>query len=201
MKDLIAERAGTKKDAVGAYFRLNPLVSDLPQEHWLHVGNVKLLVLGAVTRAGGGCACPEGAFLKALMTHTILQRHELILVDLAAGVESMGRASVRGIDALVVVVEPGSRSLETAGNIISMARDLGIGCIAAIANKVTEQGQVDVINSQLNGVPLLGSLRYSRSVQQADLSRMPMMQADAAMVQELDRARRRLAQLVTTVEV
>jgi CO dehydrogenase maturation factor len=201
MKDLIAERVGTRKDPVGAYFRLNPHVSDLPQEHWLQVGNVKLLVLGAVTRAGGGCACPEGAFLKALLTHTMLQRRELVLVDLAAGVESMGRASVQGIDAFVVVVEPGSRSLETARNIIAMARDLGIGCIAAIANKVTEPGQIDVIRSQLNGVPLLGSLAYSKSVQEADLHRMPVMQADAAIVQELDRARQRLAQLVTTIEV
>ena len=95
MKDLIAERTGTRKDAVGAYFKLNPAVSDLPEEHWLKVGNVKLLVLGAVTRAGGGCACPEGAFLKALLAHTILQRDELVLVDLAAGVEFMGRASVQ----------------------------------------------------------------------------------------------------------
>jgi len=159
---------------------------------------VKLLVLGAVTRAGGGCACPEGAFLKALLTHTILQRDELVLVDLAAGVEAMGRASVQGIDAFVVVVEPGSRSLETARNIIAMARDLGIGCVATIANKVTEPSQIDVIRSQLDGVPSLGSLAYSKSVQEADLKRMPVMQADAAIVQELDGARQRLAQLVTT---
>jgi CO dehydrogenase maturation factor len=201
MKDLIAERAGTRRDAVGAYFKLNPHVSDLPEEHWLQVGNVKLLVLGAVTRAGGGCACPEGAFLKALLTHTILQRQELVLVDLAAGVESMGRASVQGIDAFVVVVEPGSRSLETAGNLIAMARELGISCIAAIANKITEPGQIDVINSELEGIPLLGSLAYSKSVQEADLKRTPVMQADAAMVQELNRAKQRLAQLITTVGV
>ena len=104
---------------------------------------MKLLVLGAVTRAGGGCACPEGAFLKALLTHTILQRDELVLVDLAAGVEFMGRASVQGIDAFVVVVEPGSRSIETAGNIAAMASELGIGCVGAIANKMTEPSQVD----------------------------------------------------------
>ena len=171
MKDLIAERTGTKRDAASAYFRLNPLVSDLPEEHWLRVGNVKLLILGAVTRAGGGCACPEGAFLKALLTHTILQRDELVLVDLAAGVEFMGRASVQGIDAFVVVVEPGSRSIETGRNIAAMAGDLGIGCVAAIANKITEPSQIDIIRSELGGIALLGSLPYSRSVQDADLRR------------------------------
>jgi len=114
MKQLIAERTGTGKDTVGAYFRLNPKVSDLPQKYWLEVGGLKLLVLGAITQAGAGCACPEGAFLKALLTHTILQRQELVLVDLAAGVEFMGRASVQGIDALVVVVEPGSPAVQEA---------------------------------------------------------------------------------------
>ena len=98
MKDLIAERTGTGKDAVGSYFRLNPKVSDLPEKYWHESNGLKLLVLGAITQAGSGCACPEGAFLKALLGHTILQRQEMVLVDLAAGVEFMGRASVQGID-------------------------------------------------------------------------------------------------------
>ena len=201
MKDLIAERTGTGRDAVGAYFKLNPAVSDLPEEHWLKVGNVKLLVLGAVTRAGGGCACPEGAFLKALLTHTILQRDELVLVDLAAGVEFMGRASVQGIDAFVVVVEPGSRSIETARNIAAMAVDLGIGSVGAVANKVTEPAQLDAIRSKLDGIPLLGSVAYSKSIQEADLQRTPVMQADAAAVQELNQARHCLVELIKSVEV
>jgi CO dehydrogenase maturation factor len=201
MKDLIAERTGTRRDAIGAYFKLNPAVSDLPEEHWLKVGNVKLLVLGAVTRAGGGCACPEGAFLKALLTHTILQRDELVLVDLAAGVEFMGRASVQGIDAFVVVVEPGSRSIETARNIAAMAVDLGIGSVGAVANKVTEPAQLDAIRSKLDGIPLLGSVAYSKSIQEADLQRTPVMQADAAAVQELNQARHCLVELIKSVEV
>ncbi len=201
MRDLIAERTGTKPGALGTYFKLNPHVGDLPEEHWLKVSNVKLLVLGAVTRAGGGCACPEGAFLKALLTHTILQRDELVLVDLAAGVEFMGRASVQGIDAFVVVVEPGSRSIETARNIAAMARDLGIASVGAIANKITDPAQIDVIRAELDGIPLLGSLAYSKSVQEADLKRAPVMQADEALVQELDKARQRLVQLAMNVKV
>jgi CO dehydrogenase maturation factor len=165
------------------------------------VDNVKLLVLGAVTRAGGGCACPEGAFLKALLTHTILQRDELVLVDLAAGVEFMGRASVQGIDAFVVVVEPGSRSIETARNIAAMAKELGIASVGAIANKITDPAQVDVIRSELDGIPLLGALAYSQAVQEADLRRAPVMQADEALVQELDRARQRLVELAMSVKV
>ncbi len=196
MKQLIADRTGTGKEAVGAYFKLNPKVSDLPEKYWVEVNGVKLLVLGAITQAGMGCACPEGAFLKALLTHTILQRQEVVLVDLAAGVEFMGRASVQGIDALVVVVEPGGRSIETARNIARMAKGLGIKHVAAIANKITETAQMDVIKSQLKNVALLGSLRYRRSVQEADMRRTPVIKADAELVEQLRKAKNGLADLI-----
>ena len=196
MKQLIAERTGTGKDAVGTYFKLNPKVSDLPEKYWVEVNGVKLLVLGAITQAGMGCACPEGAFLKALLTHTILQRQEVVLVDLAAGVEFMGRASVQGIDALVAVVEPGGRSIETARNIAQMAKGLGIKHVAAIANKITETAQTDVIKSQLKNVALLGSLRYRRSVQEADLKSEPVLHASVELVEELTKTKKELEKVV-----
>ena len=197
MKQLIAERTGTGKEAVGAYFRLNPKVSDLPEKYWLDVNGLKLLVLGAITQAGAGCACPEGAFLKALLRHTILQRQELVLVDLAAGVEFMGRASVQGIDAFVAVVEPGGRSIETANNIAKMAKELGIGCVGTIANKIAEPAQAEVIKSQLKDTVLLGTLRYSRSLQEADLRRAPVFGADAEVTEHLKQAKNKLVELIS----
>jgi len=197
MKQLIAERTGTGKEAVGAYFRLNPKVSDLPEKYWLEANGLKLLVLGAITQAGAGCACPEGAFLKTLLRHTILQRQELVLVDLAAGVEFMGRASVQGIDAFVAVVEPGGRSIETANNIAKMAKELGIGCVGTIANKIAEPAQTEVIKSQLKDTMLLGTLRYSRSLQEADLRRAPVFGADAEVTEQLKQAKNKLVELIS----
>jgi CO dehydrogenase maturation factor len=185
MKDLIAERTGTEKNALGMYFKLNPNVGDLPEKYWHKSNGLKLLVLGAITQAGSGCACPEGAFLKALLRDTILQRQEMVLVDLAAGVEFMGRASVQGIDALVLVVEPGGRSIETANNMAKMGKELGIECVTAIANKITETSQIETITSQLQDVELLGNLQYSRSLQQADLGRSPVFEADTEITKEL----------------
>ncbi len=199
MKDLIAERTGTEKNALGMYFKLNPNVSDLPEKYWHEANGLKLLVLGAITQAGSGCACPEGVFLKALLRHTILQRQEMVLVDLAAGVEFMGRASVQGIDALILVVEPGGRSIETANNMAKMGRELGIECVAAIANKITETSQKDTIISQLQNVDLLGNLQYSRALQQADLGRAPVFGADAEITNELKQVKNQLTQLVSKV--
>ena len=197
MKQLIAERTGTGKDAVGTYFKLNPKVSDLPEKYSLNVNGLKLLVLGAITQGGAGCACPEGAFLKALLTHTILQRQELVLVDLAAGVEFLGRASVQGINAFISIIEPGGRSIETANNINKMAKDLGIDCIGTIANKITDSAQAEVIKSQLKDTTLLGTLRYSRSLQEADLRRAAIFGADAEVTEQLEQAKDKLVELIS----
>ena len=196
MKQLIAERTGTEKGSVGAYFRLNPKVSDLPEKYWLEFKGLKLLVLGSIMQAGAGCACPEAAFLKALLTHTILQRQEVVLVDLSAGVEFMGRASVQGIDVLVVVVEPGARSIETAINIARMAEKLGIKHVAAIMNKITEAGQVEMIKSKLTNIPVLANIAYNPAVQQADLVSQAVIKADAGFVEELAKAKKRLIELI-----
>ena len=200
MKELIAERTGTSKDSVGAYFKLNPKVSDLPEKYWLKHNGLKLLVLGAITHGGAGCACPEGAFLKALLTYTILQRQELVIVDLAAGVEFLGRASVQSIDALVLVVEPGGRSIETANNMAKMAQELGIGSVAAIANKITNSSQTDLITSQLKHIALLGSISYSQSVQNSDMNRSPVFISDQDIVQHLRKIKDALTDLISTKE-
>ena len=196
MKELIAERTGTGKESIGAYFKMNPNVSDLPEKYSLDIGKLRLLVLGAITQGGGGCACPEGAFLKALLTHTILQRREVVLVDLAAGVEFLGRASIQGIDALVLVVEPGGRSIETANTMAVMGKELGVGCVGAIANKITDGMQRELIESRLKGIAFLGSLPYSPALQQADLRRERVFEADAVVVEELKRAKNSLTNLL-----
>jgi CO dehydrogenase maturation factor len=133
--------------------------------------------------------------LKALLTHTILQRQEVVLVDLAAGVEFMGRASVQGIDALVVVVEPGARSIETANNIARMGQELGIRRVAAIVNKITSAAQVETIKSQLT-IPILANVEYSPAVQEADLRSESVLEACEGLVNQLRAAKAELTRLI-----
>ena len=191
MKELIEERTGSKGGAYGQYFKLNPKVDDLPEKYWVEVDGLKLLVLGSIEKAGSGCACPEGAFLKALLLHTVLHRKEVVVVDLAAGVEFMGRACVQGIDALVVV-EPGSRSIETAKNISNMAQSLGIKRVVAFINKVTDVSQIEAIEAELGNVPVIGSFKYDSSVQLADLKRLSVVESSAELVEKLRKAKKKL---------
>jgi CO dehydrogenase maturation factor len=209
MKQLIAERTGRDKNVAGAYFRLNPQIDDLPEKYCLKVsgigheaengnieGSLKLLVLGAINQAGAGCACPEGAFLKAMLSHTLLRQQEVVLVDLAAGVEFMGRASVQGIDALVIVIEPGSRSIETTANIARMGRELGVKHIVGIINKVTAPQQIEAIKSQLKDLHILASVDYIPDVQQADLNRKSVYRCSPELVEKLRQAKKALNHLI-----
>ena len=209
MKELIGERTGTGKEAVGAYFRLNPKVNDLPEKYWIEVGRrsldagkeqvhgrLKLLVLGDVVRAGGGCACPEGVFLKAMLNHSILQREELVLVDLAAGVEFMGRACVQGIDVLVTIVEPSSTSIDTAVRIAKMAREIGIKYVVAFANKVPDSKQLAVVKEQLGDIPLIGSFKFDPGVQRANLEGIAAIDADINWIKALTEAKKQLLDLI-----
>jgi CO dehydrogenase maturation factor len=209
MKQLIAERTGTGREAVGAYFKLNPQIDDLPEKYCLKVseigreaenvsvqGSLKLLVLGAINQAGAGCACPEGAFLKALLSHALLRRKEVVLIDLAAGLEFMGRASVQGIDVLVIVIEPGSRSIETTIKIIRMGRELGVKHIVGIINKVTAPQQIKTVKSQLKDLHILAEIDYIPEVQQADLNRRGVYQSSPKLVENLRQAKKGLDHLI-----
>ncbi|HET6442280.1 MAG TPA: AAA family ATPase [Phycisphaerae bacterium] len=197
LKDLIKERTGADPDQVGQYFRLNPHVADLPNSYAVDAGGMKLLVLGGIRGGGKGCACPQGAFLKAMMRHLMLSRDEVLLVDMEAGLEFLGRASVMGTDALVIVVEPGRRSLETAAGIARMGREIGLKRFGAVLNKVTDPGQVAVVQGALpEGVELLGHVPYSPALQRADLEGRSVLGVDAKVEAALGEARRKMETLV-----
>ena len=199
LKDLIKERTGADPDRVGQYFQLNPNVADLPETYSVEAAGMTLLVLGGIRGAGKGCACPQGAFLKAMMRHLMLQREEVMLVDMEAGLEFLGRASVLGTDALVAVVEPGRRSIETAEAVARMGRQLGLKRFGAVLNKVTDASQVETVRAALPaGMDLLGHVPYSPALGEADLEGRSVLGADPDAEAALAEARENLQSLVAT---
>ena len=166
---LIEERTGAKVKQYGQMFKLNPEVSDIADNYaTLHEG-VALLVLGAVKRGGGGCACPENVLLKALVTDLIVRKDDALVMDMEAGVEHLGRATAKSVDAMLVVVEPGQRSVDCAKRVIRMAKDIGIKNLCFIANKVTNQQDEEFIKKALDGYELIGSIGYSEKIRVADM--------------------------------
>ncbi len=168
MKDLIQERTGSK-GGYGEYFKINPDVSDLPEKYSIVDGNLRLMVMGGVPSGGAGCICPESAMLRSLATHLLLHRDQVVILDMEAGVEHLGRATAKAVTAMVVVVEPGMRSVQTALVVKKLAAQIGIENVSAVVNKVRNEAVVEKIRDQLGEVPLVGAIPYSDSMAMADL--------------------------------
>jgi len=151
---LIAQRAGA-----AGFVNLNPTVDDIPDRYGVERDGIKLLVLGGIRRGGGGCACSANTFLRALLRHLLLKRDEAVVVDMEAGVEHLGRGTAQGMDALIVVVDPDRRSLDTAARILPLAQEIGLRHIVAVGNKVRDPEEETFIRYGLpRSVPLLGSI-------------------------------------------
>ncbi|MFQ5875177.1 MAG: AAA family ATPase [Dehalococcoidia bacterium] len=184
MSELIAERTGAEPGGFGVLFKMNPRVDDIPDRFSATHRGIKLLVMGTVRRGGGGCVCPESVLLKNLVTHLLLHRSEVVILDMEAGIEHLGRATAQAVDALIVVVEPGLRSLQTAQTIKRLASDIGIPRLYAVGNKVRNKADRDFVAKKLPGWPLLGFISYSPKAIEADLRGLPVFDLDPQMVEE-----------------
>jgi CO dehydrogenase maturation factor len=168
MDALIEERTGARPGTVGGFFTLNPRVDDIPERFSACHRGVRLLEMGAVDIGGSGCICPESAMLKTLFTHLLFRKDDILLLDMYAGVEHLGRATVDFVDAMLVVVEPTRRSLSTAEQIKKLANDIGLKRLYLVGNKVRDAHEAEFLASQTTGLPLLGYLPADLSAQEAD---------------------------------
>jgi len=168
MDELIFERTGAQPGTTGGYFKLNPRVDDLPDRFAAEHRSIKMLELGAVDLGGSGCICPESAILRSLITHILLRRDEVVLLDMYAGVEHLGRATADAVDAMLIVVEPTARSLGTAEQIKELAQDIKLEQLFIVGSKVQNQADRDFIKENSPGLPVLGYLPDDPLVRQAD---------------------------------
>jgi CO dehydrogenase maturation factor len=168
MDELIEERTGAKPGTTGGFFTLNPRVDDLPERFSVTHRGVRLLEMGAVDVGGSGCICPESAMLKTLFTHLLFRKDDVLLLDMYAGVEHLGRATVDFVDALVVVVEPTRRSLGTAAQIKKLAADIGLTRLWLVGNKVRDEQEAAFLHAETPGIPVLSILPADLAVQEAD---------------------------------
>jgi CO dehydrogenase maturation factor len=168
MTSLIEERTGAKKGTFGSMLKLNPKVDDIPDEMGVTHQGVRLLLLGCIPQGGGGCFCPENVLLKNLVRHLFVQREEAVIVDMEAGLEHLGRGSTGYVDALLIVVEPGQRAINTAKQIKKLGEDLHIKNMMIIGNKVTSDQDRKVIEESLSDFPILGHMSFNTKILQAD---------------------------------
>lgn len=198
LKDLIEERTGAKPGSSAPFFRLNPRVDDIPDRFsGVHAG-VKLLLMGTVKTGGGGCVCPENVLLKQLLRHALIQRNEVVIVDMEAGIEHLGRATADSVDALIVVVEPGQRSLQTALTVKRLAADIGIHRCFVVGSKVNGQTDRDFIIAGLPQMEVIGFISRSDDIIKADLKGQSPFDLAPQAVEEARQVRKRLDERLGT---
>jgi CO dehydrogenase maturation factor len=196
MSDLIEERTGVRPGTSGGIFKLNPKVDDIPEGFGFKIGNITLLIMGKSKAAASGCYCPESALLKRLLKHLVLERDEVIIVDMEAGIEHLTRGTTGGVDAFIVVVEPGQRSLQTALTVKRLSEELGIRRVFVIANKIRNETDLEFINNSLDDMELLGHMSFNNDIMESDIRGLPSFEASQEVVEEAVRIKMKLENLI-----
>ncbi|OGW38548.1 MAG: carbon monoxide dehydrogenase [Nitrospirae bacterium RBG_13_39_12] len=173
MKELIEERTGAKTGSMGGIFKLNPKVDDLPEGIGYRLNGITLLMMGKSKAAASGCYCPENVLLRRLLKHLVIERSEVIILDMEAGIEHLTRGTAESVDAFIVVVEPGQRSIQTAATVREMARGLGVKKVFIVANKIRGSEDLNFIKDNIGDMELVGSINFNHAIMEADIKGSP----------------------------
>jgi CO dehydrogenase maturation factor len=186
IKELVEERTGSKQDQPGTLFKLNPRVDDIPEKYARRLDGIRLMVMGRLKRGGSGCYCRENTLLQALITHLLLIRNEVVILDMAAGIEHLSRATARAVDKLIIVVEPSRKSLETGLIIKQLASDIGIKNLAVVGNKIRNQTDRDFLISNLPGFDFLGFIPFDPAIINAEVSGISPLESSRPVLSEIE---------------
>ena len=196
MKELIKERTGAKAGSIGAVFKMNPKVDDIPAKFSLKKDDIMLLTMGTVKKGNAGCLCPEGALLRSLVSHLVLRASEVVIMDMDAGMEHMGRGTAKAVDMFIIVVEPGQRSFHTARLIRNLAKDLGIMDCFIVGSKTRGAEDRDFISKSLSDFPVLGFIDFSTEIADADRFGKSVFESSPQAVKEIKEIKAKLETIV-----
>ena len=193
MRSLIEERTGASKD--NAFYKLNPQVSDIPDTYAKEINGVKLLVMGTVETGGSGCVCPEHVMLKAILSSLAFRKDDVVIMDMEAGLEHLGRGTASCMDQFIVVVEPGARSIQTYEKVKQLAADIGIYKVSVVGNKIRDEADKAFIESKIPADVILGYISYSSEVIDADRSGISPYDVSPTAVEEIRSIKNRMDQM------
>ena len=183
MKQLAKQRTGANDQ--NSFYKLNPDVSDLPDKLAKNINGVKLLVMGTVDTGGSGCVCPEHVMLKAILTNLVFRKDDVVIMDMEAGLEHLGRGTASMMDQFIVVIEPGARSIQTYKNVKRLAEELGVHQVHVVANKVRDEKDEAFIQDRIPPEDLLGMVHYNPEIMEADREGSSPYDYSAAAVEEI----------------
>ena len=171
MTKLLVERSG--KTEGSPMYNMNPEVNDLLVDFMLEHDGMKLMILGAIQTGDKGCACPESNVLRRMLTKLLLSEDQVVLLDMEAGVEHLGRGTIAGIDHLLIVVIPSKSSIRTALKVKKLAEDVKIPEISFVGNLVTDEEDKIFLEEGL-GTPPIAFFPNSQAIRKAERQEIPI---------------------------
>lgn len=195
MTELIEERTGAKPGTMGGIFKLNPKVNDLLEEIGYRLDGITLLIMGKSKAAASGCYCPENVLLRRLLRHLVVERDEIVIVDMEAGIEHLTRGTAESVDAFIVVVEPGQRSIQTARAVKELAKGLGVKNVFVVANKIRDSKDLNFIKENIENMQFIGAIAFNNAVMEADIRGLSPYKLSPETVKDVEEIKNRLEKL------
>lgn len=160
MKEVIEEKSGGK----GAFYNLDPDVEDVIDNYSLQQGRVRFLIMGGIKQGGSACYCRENSFLNAILNSLLLDKQEVVVLDMSAGIEHLTRGTARGVDFMLVVTEPTRTSIKTAGLVKRLSAELGIKNVKILGNKVRKEEEIKYLQDNFSPGEIIGVLPFEEKV-------------------------------------
>ena len=169
MKEVIEQKSGGK----GAFYNLDPDVEDVVDNYSLQQDRVKFLIMGGIKQGGSACYCRENSFLNAVLNSLLLDKEEVVVLDMSAGIEHLTRGTARGVDFMLVVTEPTRTSIKTAGLVKQLSSELGIKNVKILGNKVRKDEEKKYLTENFSPDEIIGILPFEEKVWEKSMVDLP----------------------------
>jgi len=186
-EQLIRLKTGTDYSGV---FRLTFTVDDIIRNHAVPTpSGVNLMVMGTVRSMGSGCTCPAHSVVKALLRHLIVERDEVVILDMDAGIEHLGRGTAEHVDTLLVVSDANRKSLEVAKTICRMAKDSAIKSVGLVGNRIAGPAQELAVRTfaEKNRISVFAMIPFDQDIADNGISGSPINEEHSVAIREITR--------------
>jgi len=154
-KKVLFEKARELKDT----WRLD----NLPIDYLTEKDNIRLLSMGKIYQFGEGCACPINALSSKFLEILELAKDEFLIADTDAGIEHFGRGVEKGIDILLVVIDPSRESVLLAEKIAGLGREVDKP-VYYILNRIADQETEGLLRNAIDGDRLIAIIPESKEI-------------------------------------
>ena len=138
-------------------------LEDLPADYLTRKGNIRLLSMGKIYQFGEGCACPINALSSKFLEILDLKEGEFLIADTDAGIEHFGRGVEKGVDILLVIIDPSRESILLAKKISDLGQQVDKS-VYYILNRVTDQETRDFLLNSIDREKVIAIIPENKEI-------------------------------------